>query len=334
MGVTGNFRRSVAFASSAFAKASEWWLAVAGSIIGWLIFWLLGPKDMIANILPSDPLAANAAILTCCVLVGIMSVFLLRLLYAPIHFRFEPYGGPRAYLRATLGVHMWPIVLMAAGFFCFVTLSGSGLIWLAVQTARAKPGPNNITATEPVLPPDVGASPELKMRSELFQRTASLPPKDKEELSAALRDLSEKLKIGNALVAEANPLLQEFRNQRASAGSLAKNLPALLAKLVELRKASSDFEKAMFGYFNGQYFDRQMAFVVGPDINKTAILQRGIMQLELQLERWQLIENKQAQGMEYLIDTNVMDFEQAIQKFNQWLSQCAVGFAEIKQIVT
>ena len=52
-------------------------------------------------------------------------IFLARAFFWPFHKN-----------REKLGRFMWPVVLMAAGFFSFVLLSGGGLVWLVVQAAR------------------------------------------------------------------------------------------------------------------------------------------------------------------------------------------------------
>ncbi|WP_316202573.1 MULTISPECIES: hypothetical protein [unclassified Bradyrhizobium] len=124
-----NFREYIAFAFSASAVASQWWLAAVGSVIAWLVFQLTGSRDLLSNVLPPDPFAANAVIIIISVIIGVVFFFCLLLLYAPVHFLVTPHGGPRAYLRTRLGVQMWPIIMMISGVSAFVLLFGSGAAW-------------------------------------------------------------------------------------------------------------------------------------------------------------------------------------------------------------
>jgi hypothetical protein len=136
MGATSRIKKSLGYASSsAFRNASEWWLGGIGGAVGWFILWLAGLGMDFAKAIPADPLMANAIVLVCCVVLGVITVFLVRLLYAPIHFLVEPSGGLRAYLRARFGIQMWPIILMASGIAAFVLLFGSGMALFVIQSS-------------------------------------------------------------------------------------------------------------------------------------------------------------------------------------------------------
>jgi len=144
-------------------NASEWWLGGIGGAVGWLILWLSGLQMTFAKFIPADPLLANVIVLICCVILGVATVFLARLLYAPIHFRLKSEGGLKGLLREKLGYQMWPIILMASGLFAFVVLFGAGAF---LFVAGAKPLPDIKTEAQTAIPYDV----EEKLRNidELF----------------------------------------------------------------------------------------------------------------------------------------------------------------------
>jgi hypothetical protein len=56
-----------------------------------------------------------------------------RACWWPFYWRLESHGGLGSFLRLRLGDYMWPIVLIAGGFFAFMLLSGIGVIWLSLQ---------------------------------------------------------------------------------------------------------------------------------------------------------------------------------------------------------
>jgi hypothetical protein len=114
-------------------------LGIFGGGVGGIIFHFLGikvtpeMKEIIDNPFwgPAIGILLDAA-------AGVLIVFVLRFLYAIVHFSFEAHGGFRAFLRKRLGRQMWPILLMATGIMAFVLLFGGGAVWFVVKSEKPR----------------------------------------------------------------------------------------------------------------------------------------------------------------------------------------------------
>jgi hypothetical protein len=167
------------------------WLQIAGGAVGGFVIWYWGLK--VPSAILDNPAFSGVAAIFIGAICGALVTFALRLCWWPMYRLCHPYGGLAPYLRTKLGVQMWPIVLMASGFFLFVALSGAGLIWLVVQTARGTPPTHTArnSDTAPAALPTFAPDPQTQARMQLFSRTAALSAKDKEELSTVFRGMAQ-----------------------------------------------------------------------------------------------------------------------------------------------
>src|SRR5712692_747347 len=81
-------------------------LQAVGSAVGGFLFWYLGVK-VPQEILDNPALGALFAIFVGGV-AGVVVVFIARLCWWPVYRRYHPLGGFVPYLKAKLGVQMWP----------------------------------------------------------------------------------------------------------------------------------------------------------------------------------------------------------------------------------
>jgi hypothetical protein len=109
------------------------WIGILGGLLGGLVFWAVGLKVPQA-ILDNPGWGAVAGIMLGAI-TGVMFVFLVRLCWAPFHFRLEPLGGFRKAVHGRLGVQMWPALLVISGIVSFVLLSGVGLLLFLTNQA-------------------------------------------------------------------------------------------------------------------------------------------------------------------------------------------------------
>ena len=110
-------------------------IQLVGSASGGGLMWWWGvqlPHEIIDN----PALAAIAAIVIGGI-AGVIFVFVIRLCWAPIHFRLAEQGGLRTTLQSKLGELMWPAILMSVGLFSFALFFGGGLIWFVTIAQRA-----------------------------------------------------------------------------------------------------------------------------------------------------------------------------------------------------
>ena len=115
------------------------WVGIIGCLIGGFPIWLLGLKAP-QTILDNPGWGAVVAIALGSI-TGVIFVFVIRLCWAPFHFRLEPSGGFRAALRTALGNNMWPVILMIFGIAFFVIFFGAGTILFVTSQAKVGGAP-------------------------------------------------------------------------------------------------------------------------------------------------------------------------------------------------
>src|ERR1700733_10220980 len=86
-------------------------LQVVGGAIGGFVIWYWGLK--VPSEILDNPAFSGIAAIAIGAICGALVAFILRLCWYPVYRRYRPYGGAGPYLRANLGIQMWPIVLMA-----------------------------------------------------------------------------------------------------------------------------------------------------------------------------------------------------------------------------
>jgi uncharacterized protein YfkK (UPF0435 family) len=111
------------------------WMAVIGGLIGGFAIWFLGIK--VPQTILDNPLWGGVVAIILGAIVGVVFVFIVRLCWAPFHFRLEPLGGLQKALRAALGDNMWPVILMLSGIACFALLFGAGMLMFAMNQSKA-----------------------------------------------------------------------------------------------------------------------------------------------------------------------------------------------------
>jgi len=322
-------RKAMAFAAAKTAPtAVTWWFAPVGGFLAAVLLWILGAPVTFASWLPDYPVLRGAFDVLVCVVFAYALMFLFWLACSSIHFRFENRGG----IRAALGAQMWPIVLMAAGFFAFVALSGGGLIWLVVQNATGKPPTivdNAVAAPSPLVVPQISESD--RVRIELLARTKKLPPEDKKELSAVLRNVSQLFNDADAIRSDATALAQDFYNQRGRSGTIARNLNATLLKLQAMTEAANIVQKKMAPYSQGQYFDRQVNFIFEGSPNELQQLSYETESLSQFMQKWATIQNKNDPDIEALLEPSIKKFSTGFDKVYGWMANCRVRLGQIKE---
>jgi hypothetical protein len=305
-------------------------LGVVGGSVGGLVFWVLGvklPQEILDNPSLSGVLATAVAGVA-----GVTVAFIGRFCWWPIYCRFHPYGGLVPYLRAKLGIQMWPIILMAAGFFCFVALSGCGLVWFVVQNLSGGAPVGAVNAA-----PAVSSAPPFQMsdndraRLELLARTKALPQKDKEDLSILLRTISQLFNDADAIRSDAATLVQDFYNQRGRSGTIVRNLNANLAKLQTMTEAAAIVQKKMAPYSQGQYFDRQVNFMFEGSPNELQQLSYETESLSQFMQKWATIQNKNDPDIEALLEPSIKKFSTGFEKVYGWMANCRVRLGQIKE---
>ena len=106
-------------------------LQIIGGAIGGFVIWYWGLK--VPSEILDNPAFSGLAAIVIGAICGALVAFVLRLCWYPVYRRYEPYGGLVPYLRAKLGAHMWPLILMFSGLAAFIVLFGGGAIWFVAQ---------------------------------------------------------------------------------------------------------------------------------------------------------------------------------------------------------
>jgi hypothetical protein len=110
------------------------WIGIVGGLIGGFSIWLLGIK--VPQTILDNPGWGGVAAIALGSITGVIFVFVIRLCWAPFHFRLEPWGGFRNAFGTALGGNMWPVILMISGIACFVGLSGAGVILFVLNQPK------------------------------------------------------------------------------------------------------------------------------------------------------------------------------------------------------
>jgi hypothetical protein len=304
------------------------WLQVAGGVLGGFAIWYWGLK--VPSEILDNPAFSGIAAIVIGAICGALVAFVLRLCWYPVYRRCHSYGGLVPYLRAKLGVQMWPIVLMASGFFFFVVLSGGGLIWLIVQTVKVTPArtaANLDTAAAPLTAPE---APNLENVQLIYSRTAALSPKDKEELSGIFRSMSETFNETDKLTEN---LSQIGREMKAEMGPENIQVAKHTADLKQLSEMASVEKKKLQNYFHDQYFDQQINYVMGYDPHKAGIAQAQLESFGNFLQSLSTIKNNDAH-FAGLLEPALTRFLDGMDKFRSWTGGCRSRLAQLKQLVT
>jgi hypothetical protein len=267
-----------------------------------------------------------------CFVVMWIVILMVRFVGAALHFALEPHTRPLVVLKQKLGRQMGPILLMASGFFLFVILSGSGLIWLVVQSARGTPlvladNAPKIAATPPA--PQISESDRAQL--DLLARTKALSQKDKDDLSLVLRTISQIFNDADAIRSDATALVQDFYEQRGRSGVIAKNLNTTLLKLQAMTEAAVLAQKKIAPYSQGQYFDRQVNFIFAGTPNELQQLSNETESLSQFMQKWATIQNKNDFDIEALLEPSLKKFSTGFDKVYGWMASCRVRLGQIKE---
>ena len=110
------------------------WIGIVGGLIGGFVIWVLGVK--VPQTVLDNPLWGAVVAIALGAVTGVATVFIVRLCWAPFHFKLKPYGGFSAVSRRVLMHPFLPVILMASGLLLFVVLFGAGSVLFVIQQAQ------------------------------------------------------------------------------------------------------------------------------------------------------------------------------------------------------